>query len=186
MSLARLHSRSLGSPARVVLFAWLTSACTGWGTYRPAAPALAPTPAPGPFRVTLNNGSARLLNDLVVRPDSVIGIGTTVVIPTAFPRKDVLQMRHPSWAAYESMNIKLRDGSVHLLHKVKLTKDSVAGLAPGPSVRIAIARRDVQKVEHHGPQTGRTMGFIVAILAGTLIIGVAAMAGDSQAYGWGM
>lgn len=114
-----------------------------------------------------------MLYDLTLRSDSVIGMGSTVVVPAAFARRDVREMRSV-WPE-RSTSVKLRDGAVYILQSVKLTRDSVTGFSPGPSTRIAIARRDIDKLEEHGPQTGKTLGAMLAVVLLTAVLGIVAL-----------
>jgi hypothetical protein len=123
----------------------------------------------------MNDGTKRILYDVQVRSDSVIGIHSDVVTPAAFARKDVTEMQWPNWGVDRSVIIKMRDGKLHALQGASLTMDSVVGFSPGPRTRIAIARPDVQKVEQRYGRTGTTLGFIagfLAIASAVFIVGV--------------
>src|SRR5687768_8622560 len=100
-------------------FAAVTSlsclACSGWGRYRAPSSAFTPTPASEPIRVTTHDRTSRMLYDVLVHSDSVIGTISTVLTPASFARQDVAEMRWANWAVDRSANIKLRDGSLHAL-----------------------------------------------------------------------
>jgi hypothetical protein len=126
----------------------------------------------------MHNGTSRLLYDVQVRSDSVVGNGSTAVTPAAFARKDVKKTR-PSLQD-GTTTLTLRDGSMHTLQSVKWTRDSATGMVPGPRTRIAIARRDISRMQQYSANAGVTVAAIFGIALLALFVAAASGAGESD------